>query len=82
MVLRSGLLRHSQTDSGTGMIPTGTDAPLYHRPYVTVGLIVANIGAFVLAGIYGNAVGWDGFYLSYGEGWQPALDSVVESLLF
>lgn len=53
------------------MIPTGTDAPLYYRPYVTVGLIVANVVAFVLAGASSTATGWDGFYLAYGEGWQP-----------
>ena len=53
------------------MIPTGTDAPLYYRPYVTVGLIVANIVAFVLAGASSTATGWGGFYLTYGEGWQP-----------
>ena len=25
------------------VIPTGTDAPIYHWPYVTVGLIVLNV---------------------------------------
>lgn len=28
-------------------IPVGTDAPLYHRPVATVGLIVTNVGVFI-----------------------------------
>ena len=28
------------------IIPTGTDAPIYHWPLVTVGLIVLNIAVF------------------------------------
>src|SRR3954449_1261478 len=29
------------------IIPTGTDAPIYHWPYMTVGLIVLNIAVFL-----------------------------------
>ena len=30
------------------VIPTGTDAPIYHWPYATVGLIVVNIALLFL----------------------------------
>ncbi len=56
-----------------GMIPTGTDAPLYHRPIVTVGLILTNVAAFVVAGLpSASSIGaWDGLLLSFGEGLRP-----------
>ncbi|MFO0954486.1 MAG: hypothetical protein U0835_25665 [Isosphaeraceae bacterium] len=28
------------------LVPTGTDAPIYHWPWVTVALILLNIGMF------------------------------------
>lgn len=28
-------------------IPVGTDAPIYHRPWVTAALIAANVAAFL-----------------------------------
>ncbi len=31
-------------------IPTGTDAPIYHLPYTTVGLIVVNVACFAATG--------------------------------
>jgi membrane associated rhomboid family serine protease len=31
-------------------IPTGTDAPIYHPPIATVGLILANVACFVSQG--------------------------------
>ena len=30
------------------IIPWGTDAPIYHRPIVTIGMIVANVVVFLL----------------------------------
>jgi len=33
------------------MIPLGTDAPIYHYPFVTVALIVANVIAFASTGV-------------------------------
>lgn len=36
-------------------IPTGSDAPIYHRPIATVGLILANVACFVAQG-FGNEI--------------------------
>ena len=30
------------------IIPTGTDAPIYHWPYATVGMILINIALFIV----------------------------------
>lgn len=48
-------------------IPIGTDAPLYHRPFATIGLIVVNILLFV-AKFDGNMDGWQ---LQLGDGLHP-----------
>ncbi len=49
-------------------LPIGTDAPLYYRPFITVGIIVANFAVFV-------ATGWgemhDGWLLTFGNGLHP-----------
>jgi membrane associated rhomboid family serine protease len=51
-------------------LPVSCDAPLYHMPYATVGLIVANIAAFAAA-VAGVIDPLDGWVLMYGEGMQP-----------
>lgn len=48
-------------------IPVGTDAPIYHRPFVTIGLIVANI-LLHLASYHGHMQGW---LLQLGTGLHP-----------
>lgn len=51
-------------------LPVSCDAPLYHMPYATVGLIVANVAAFGAA-VAGAIDPLDGWVLMYGEGLQP-----------
>jgi membrane associated rhomboid family serine protease len=51
-------------------LPVSCDAPLYHMPYATVGLIVANVIAFA-AFMVGAINPLDGWVLMYGEGLQP-----------
>lgn len=55
------------------MIPLGTDAPLYHRPFATIGLIVANVAAFIAIGMPGGAdvFAWEGWLLTYANGLHP-----------
>lgn len=54
------------------MIPTGIDAPLYHRPLATVGLILANTTAFIVFNVTGSVdVTWEGWSLIYGDGLHP-----------
>jgi membrane associated rhomboid family serine protease len=52
------------------LIPYSTDAPVYYWPFATVGLIVANVAAFVgvLTGNLGPIENW---VLAYGEGLHP-----------
>jgi membrane associated rhomboid family serine protease len=52
------------------LLPVSCDAPLYHMPYATVGLIVANVVAFV-AIVSGSTDPLDGWVLMYGEGMHP-----------
>ncbi|MEO2014399.1 MAG: rhomboid family intramembrane serine protease [Fuerstiella sp.] len=47
------------------LIPIGTDAPLYHYPIATVGLIVANVICFVATG-FGAAETLDPWVLHFG----------------
>ncbi|MDG1896469.1 MAG: rhomboid family intramembrane serine protease [Fuerstiella sp.] len=47
------------------LIPIGTDAPLYHYPIATVGLIVANIICFVVTG-FGAEETLDPWVLHFG----------------
>jgi membrane associated rhomboid family serine protease len=51
-------------------LPVSCDAPLYHLPYATVGLILANLAAFgaMVAGIVDPLDGW---VLMYGQGMHP-----------
>ena len=47
------------------LIPIGTDAPIYHLPVMTVGLIALNTALFFLVG---HPQEW---MLSIGNGWHP-----------
>jgi membrane associated rhomboid family serine protease len=51
-------------------LPISCDAPLYHMPFATVGLIVANVAVFGAA-VTGMIDPLDGWVLIYGEGMQP-----------
>lgn len=49
------------------MIPISTDAPLYHRPFATIGLIIVNVIAFAVTVPLGEDFGPPGFLkLQYG----------------
>ncbi|SFI86655.1 rhomboid family intramembrane serine protease [Planctomicrobium piriforme] len=51
------------------IIPISTDAPIYHRPYGTVGLIVLNVAVFSL--LLAQPEQFDHLALSYGHGLTP-----------
>ena len=53
------------------MIPLGTDAPIYHYPFVTVALIVANVIAFASTGAGMDMDSAQQYALSHGDGLQP-----------
>ncbi|MFT5522149.1 MAG: membrane associated rhomboid family serine protease [Pirellulaceae bacterium] len=52
------------------IIPTGTDAPLYHYPIATVGVIAVNVVAFVceFAGYFEA----EPYILAFGNGYHPS----------
>ena len=50
------------------IIPWGTDAPIYHLPIATVGLIVVNTVAF-FASV--NAQDPEPYMLAFGDGLHP-----------
>ena len=50
--------------------PYATDAPIYHRPIATIGLIVANILVFLAIGGSGSESS-DPFWLVFGHGLHP-----------
>lgn len=52
------------------LIPYSTDAPVYHWPLATVGLIVANLLVFVGV-VSGNLGPVENWVLSYGDGLHP-----------
>lgn len=52
------------------LFPYSTDAPVYHWPYATVGLIVANVMAFFAAHL-GPPGSVDAWVLTYGDGLHP-----------
>jgi membrane associated rhomboid family serine protease len=53
--------------------PYRTDAPVYHFPYVTIGLIALNLVGFVAMLASGDAGAFvDRYGLAYGEGLKPA----------
>jgi membrane associated rhomboid family serine protease len=51
------------------IIPWNTDAPIYHFPFATIGLIVANTAAFVAILSAEDPFPW---LLSFGDGLHPA----------
>ncbi|WP_437204579.1 rhomboid family intramembrane serine protease [Planctomicrobium sp. SH664] len=51
------------------LIPYNTDAPIYYRPFGTIGLILANIAVYVLTICRPEA--FDSWALFYGEGLTP-----------
>jgi membrane associated rhomboid family serine protease len=52
------------------LIPWNTDAPIYHFPWATLGLIGINVAAFV--GIVATqGEGFEDWILVYGDGWHP-----------
>ena len=53
------------------LIPINTDAPLYHFPYATIGLIVVNTICFVATGCATNERLLEPWMLQYGEGLNP-----------
>lgn len=51
------------------LFPYNTDAPIYHWPFATVGLIVANVVCFFVTD--GGSVEYVSWVLTYGEGMNP-----------
>jgi len=51
------------------MIPCGTDAPVYHYPFTTGGVIAANIAVFAWAGL--GDIHVEPYYLTLGQGLHP-----------
>ncbi|MEX0702450.1 MAG: rhomboid family intramembrane serine protease [Planctomycetales bacterium] len=51
-------------------IPIRTDAPIYHWPFATVGLVVLNILAFLATGL-GSGPLMDDWALAFGDGLHP-----------
>jgi membrane associated rhomboid family serine protease len=54
------------------LFPTGTDAPIYHFPAATIGLIAANFVCFCITGFGYNQGAIDPWILHYGNGLNPA----------
>jgi membrane associated rhomboid family serine protease len=52
-------------------IPLNTDAPLYHFPWGTIGLIAANVLCFAITGFGMDPAALDGWTLPYGHGLNP-----------
>jgi len=53
------------------LIPINTDAPLYHFPYATIGLIAANVVCFAATGFAMNDRLLEPWLLEYGNGINP-----------
>src|SRR5262245_43514925 len=53
------------------LFPVQTDAPIYHWPWATLGLIIGNVFTFVLTG-FGHGILAPYFALAYGHGLYPA----------
>ena len=53
------------------ILPIGTDAPIYHRPIATVGLIVANVIAFGYSMTNFEEADWLRWMLLTGDGLHP-----------
>ncbi len=54
-------------------IPISPDAPIYHRPWITLLLIAANLASFIITGfdLPENQAGWEGWLLHYGRDFNP-----------
>ena len=52
------------------LIPVSTDAPIYHFPWATIGVIVVNVGLY-LAGITPDHEAVKPYLLGYGKGLHP-----------
>ncbi len=50
-------------------LPVSTDVPIYHRPFATIGLVVANVWAFVITQGGAASGGW---LLTFGDGLHPS----------
>ena len=48
------------------IFPVGTDAPIYHRPIVTIGLIVVNVAAFFFSMSEFGDEDWEQYQLAVG----------------
>ncbi len=57
------------------LIPTGTDAPIYHWPYATVAMMVINVAVFVAGvatvGVVSEHLPFPGYILQFGNGLHP-----------
>ncbi|MDA1248553.1 MAG: rhomboid family intramembrane serine protease [Planctomycetota bacterium] len=53
------------------MIPLGTDAPIYHYPFATIVLIVANVVVFAATGAAMDPEAIEPWALSHGQGLHP-----------
>lgn len=53
------------------LLPINTDAPLYHFPFGTIGLIVVNVACFALSASPLDPLAAHGWALEYGEGLNP-----------
>ncbi len=61
------------------VIPTGTDAPIYHWPYATVALIALNVGVFFL--VPPGSENYEHFALSLGDGSLHPLQWITHNFL-
>ncbi|MFO0947629.1 MAG: rhomboid family intramembrane serine protease [Planctomycetota bacterium] len=52
------------------LIPCNTDAPIYHWPYATVGIIAVNVAVFFAAAT-GHVEDMSSYVLTYGDGLHP-----------
>jgi membrane associated rhomboid family serine protease len=53
------------------IFPLGTDAPIYHRPIGTIGLIVVNVLAYFASLGYFGQEDWERYHLAVGQGLRP-----------
>ncbi len=53
------------------LIPLGTDAPLYHFPYATIGLIAVNVVCFAVTGFGMDPDAVRPWLLHHGPGVSP-----------
>lgn len=60
------------------LIPYNTDAPVYHFPFATLGLIATNVVCFAVTG--GGDRAFDSWILEYGNGFHPL--QWISSLFF